>query len=69
MNHPLLMYDLAKLRIAEDIRQADRDRLVRQAGNARPSGTIDSVPFRERLTRLLGVVWPSANDGAAAAGA
>jgi len=31
MNHPLVMYDLAKLKIAEDLRQAERDRLIRRA--------------------------------------
>jgi len=68
MNHPLLMYDMAKLKIAEDLRQADRERLIRQAGEARRS-TIDAVPFRERLTRLFGTVWPAAGNGAAPAGA
>ena len=69
MNHPLLMYDMAKLKIAEDLRQAERDRLVRQAGSPRPLGTIDTVAFRERLTRLFGAVWPSSSDGTATAGA
>jgi hypothetical protein len=69
MNHPLLMYDMAKLRIADDLRQAERDRLVRQAGNRRPSGRIDSMTFRERVSRLLGIVLPPADDGAALAGA
>ena len=52
MNHPLVMYDLAKLRIADDLRQAERDRLVRQAGS-RSDGAIDAVPFRERLVALM----------------
>jgi hypothetical protein len=68
MTHPLLMYDLARLKNADDLRRADHDRLVREAG-APPFGRIDTVPFRERLTRLFGVVWPSANDGAATTGA
>ena len=67
MNHPLVMYDLAKLRIADDLRQAERDRLVRQAGS-RADGAIDAVPFRERLARLFETVRP-VGRGTAAAGA
>ena len=66
MNHPILMYELAKQRIADDLRQAERDRLVRQAGEAH--GAIDAVPFLERLTRLLGSTRP-VGRGTAAAGA
>jgi hypothetical protein len=69
MYHPHLMYELAKLRIAEDLRQAERERLVRQAGSTRPFGSIDTVPFRERVTRLFDAVRPSARDDAAPAGA
>ncbi|HKF84855.1 MAG TPA: hypothetical protein VKB30_03650 [Candidatus Limnocylindrales bacterium] len=68
MNHPLVMYDLAKLRIADDLRQAERERLVRQAGQVRAAGAIDAVPFLERLTRLFGNIRPAGN-GTAAAGA
>ena len=67
MNHPLVMYDLAKLRIADDLRQAERDRLVRQAGS-RADGASDAGPFRERLSRLFETVRP-VGRGAAAAGA
>jgi hypothetical protein len=69
MNHPLVMYDLAKLRIAEDLRQADRDRLVRQAGAARNDRSIDAVPFKERIARLFGPVFPTNRPGTAGAGA
>ena len=58
MYHPLVMYDLAKLRIAEDIRMAERERLLRRAGEDRPAG-IDAVPFRERLSRLFGTIVPA----------
>ena len=64
MFHPETMYELAKLKMAEDLRYAERERLVRQAGSARPDGAIDSVRFRERLTRLFGAIWPSTPDGA-----
>ena len=64
MYHPETMYELAKLKMAEDLRYAERERMVRQAGSARPSGAIDAVRFRERLTRLFGAVWPSTADSA-----
>ncbi len=64
MFHPETMYELTKLKMAEDLRYAERERMVRLAGSARPTGAIDSVRFRERLTRLLGAVWPPAPDGA-----
>ncbi len=68
MNHPLVMYDLAKLKIAEDLRQAERDRLLRRAGEDRRTG-IDAVPFRERLGRLFGTFSPIGRAGTAGAGA
>ena len=64
MFHPETMYELTKLKRAEALRYAERERMVRLAGSARPTGAIDSVRFRERLTRLLGAVWPPAPDGA-----
>lgn len=68
MNSPHLIYELAKLRIAEDLRQAERERLIREAGSTR-SGAIDTVPFRDRLARLFGLTSPSARSGTAPAGA
>jgi hypothetical protein len=67
MYHPIILYDLAKLKIAEDIRQAERDRLVRQAGASRRDGSIDAVPFRERLSRLFGGARPTARGASAGA--
>ena len=64
MFHPETMYEMAKLKMAEDLRYAERERMVRLAGSARPSGAIDSVRFRERLTKVLGAIWPSTPDGA-----
>lgn len=69
MYHPEIQFELAKLRIAEDLRQAERDRLVRQAGASRSSGAIDSVPFRERVARVLGVAWPPLGARPSGAGA
>jgi hypothetical protein len=53
--HPDIAYDLAKLKIAEDLRIAERERLVRQAGRRRQSGAIDAVSFRDRVARLFGI--------------
>ena len=64
MYHPETMYELAKLRMAEDLRIAERQRLLRHAGESQPSGAIDAVKFRDRLTRLFGAVWPASHDGA-----
>jgi hypothetical protein len=68
MNHPLVMHDMARMRIADDIRQADRERLARLARSTRSDGSIDAVPFRERLARLFGTARP-APDGGQVAGA
>jgi hypothetical protein len=67
MYHPVLLYEQVKLKMAEDIRRAERDRLIRQAGASRPDGSIDSVPFRERVSRLFGGSWPTARGAAAGA--
>jgi hypothetical protein len=69
MYHPETMYELTKMRMAEDLRQAERDRLIRRAGEDRASGAIDAVRFRDRLTRLLGAVFPAGRGGAAPAAA
>src|SRR6266508_481163 len=53
--HPDIAYDLAKLKIAEDLRAAERERLIRQAGRRRDSGAIDAVAFRDRVARLFGI--------------
>jgi hypothetical protein len=57
--HPDTMYELAKLKIADELCSAERERLVRQAGETKRT-TIDAVPFRERVSRLFGG-WPSTN--------
>ena len=62
--HPATMYELAKLRIAEDHRQADRERLVRQAGASRPP-TIDAARLRQRLGKLFGSTWPTVRPAGA----
>ncbi len=64
MYHPETMYELTKMRMAEDLRIAEHERLVRHAGESKPSGAIDAVRFRDRLTRLFGAVFPTGHDGA-----
>jgi hypothetical protein len=63
MYHPLVMHDLAKMRMADDIRQAERERLVREAASARSNRPIDAVPFRERFARLFGTTRPQPGAG------
>jgi hypothetical protein len=65
MYHPETMYVLAKLKMLEDLRQAERERLARRARSSTPTGAIDAVRFRDRLTRLFGPVRPSTRGGAA----
>jgi len=56
--HPETMYELVKLRNAEYLAQAQRERLARAAVG---SGARKSEPirFRARVARLLGAGWPS----------
>jgi hypothetical protein len=69
MYHPETMYEMAKMRMAEAQQDADRQRLVRQAGSVRRSGAIDSVRFRDRIARLFGTIWPASPTGTASASA
>ena len=62
--HPEIMYELAKLRIAEDHRQAERERLVRRAGSPKPA-SIDAARLRAKVGRLFGAGWPSARPAGA----
>jgi hypothetical protein len=52
--HPDTTYELVKLKIAEDLRMAERERMVRRAAEDRHSGAIDAVGFRDRVARLFG---------------
>ena len=64
MYHPETMYQLAKLKMAEDQRYADHERMVRLAGLPGRRARSMRSASRERLTRLLGAVWPSTPNGA-----
>jgi hypothetical protein len=58
--HPETMYELVKLRNAEDLAQAHRERLARAAVG---SGARKSEPirFRARVARLFGSGWAQAS--------
>jgi len=62
--HPDTMYELAKLRIAEDLRTAEHERLVRRAGTPRPP-IIDAARFRQRVNKLFGQGWPTTRPAGA----
>jgi len=51
-----MAYDLAKLHINELLRDAEQERLAKQAAAGRHAGLgpIDASAFRERLSRLIG---------------
>jgi hypothetical protein len=61
--HPENMYELVKLRISEDLAQAERERLVRRAGVGSRNATSDPIRFRERVARVFGGDWPSLTSG------
>ena len=65
MYHPETISALARIRMDEAQRDADRQRRIREAGSVRRSGAIDSVRFRDRMTRLFGTIWPTSPSGTA----
>jgi hypothetical protein len=67
MMHPIMLYDQARMKIAEDIRQAERERLFRQAVTEDRHRAIDSVPLRTRVARLLGLDIQAQRPGTAGA--
>jgi hypothetical protein len=50
--HPSMVHELARIKMAEQLQYAERERRIRAAGKSRPQ-TIDSVPFRVRVGRAL----------------
>ena len=64
-----MAYDLAKLHIEELLREAERERLAKQAVSSRHAGPIDSVGYRERIARLLSGFPPLGPVGPRPAGA
>lgn len=51
--HPEIVYELAKARMADHLREAELDRQVREAGGRKPI-TIDAARYRQRVLRLFG---------------
>ncbi len=50
--HPYMTHELARIKIEEALEDAQRQRLANAARANRP-GTIDAVPFRDRIARLF----------------
>ncbi len=65
--HPWMTHELAKIKINEALEDAQRERLASAARSAR-AGTIDAVPFRDRVARLFGGL-PTLIDRSRPAGA
>ena len=61
--HPENMYELVKLRIAEDLAQAERERLARRAATGSGTTRNNPIHFRERVARVFGSGWSSAAPG------
>ena len=69
MYHPETISALARIRMDEAQQDADRQRRIREAGSLRRSGAIDSVRFRDRISRLFGTSRPTTPTGTVTAGA
>lgn len=67
--HPVVAYELAKIKIEEAQALAQRERSVRGAGSGSNLRTIDAVAFRQRLGRLFGGSGHGAADAPSVAGA
>jgi hypothetical protein len=50
--HPTMVHELAKIKIAEQLQYAERERVARLAASNRPH-TIDARPFLDRVQRTL----------------
>jgi hypothetical protein len=59
--HPETMYELVKLRIAEDLAQAENERLARRAAVGSGARKSEPIRFRTRVARLLGSGWAPAS--------
>jgi hypothetical protein len=65
-----MAYELAKLHIDDLLREAEQERLAKQAAAGRRAGLdpVDAVGFRERLSRLISAL-PVVPSGPRPAGA
>jgi len=52
--HPIMLYEIAKIRVDELHREADRERLIRQAGRDRNRGVEWTGLVARLRTRLSG---------------
>jgi hypothetical protein len=63
--HPETMYELVKLRQAEDLAWAENQRLARRVAAGSGASKVGLIRFRERVARVFGSGWPSATPGSA----
>ena len=68
MPHTDTTWEIAKLKIAEWHRDAERDWAYQEAFRGTRSEAIDGVGFRERLARLFGGFPPLHSNGPRTAG-
>ena len=59
--HPETMYELVKLRNAEDLAQAEHERLARRAAVGSGAPKTEPIRFRARVARLFGSGWTPAS--------
>ena len=68
--HPETMYELVKLRNAEDLAQAEQERLARRAAVGSGARKSEPIRFRARVARLFGSGWvPTSPESIHPAGA
>lgn len=67
--HPETMYELVKLRNAEDLAQAEHERLARRAALGSGAGRGEPIRFRERVARIFGSGWATSTESIRPAGA
>jgi hypothetical protein len=61
--HPETMYELVKLRHAEDLKWAENQRLARRVAEGSGARKSDPIRFRDRVARVFGSSLPSATPG------
>jgi hypothetical protein len=67
--HPETMYELVKLRNAEDLAHAENERLARRAALGSGARRGEPIRFRERVARIFGSGWGSSPESTHPAGA
>ncbi len=64
--HPVIQYEIAKMRVAEFQQEAERERLIRRAAHDRDRGVGWSTIGARLRVRLFGGVAQTANGSAKA---